>query len=208
MSVLVVGQAFSILAAASGIFTYVFANDRKELTEAKLSTPIMNSVLAYFLMMLFFVFERARSTTNSKWTYFISSIFDVIALNTSIQAFQRTLLASVTMITVLSVVTTTTLSIIWFKMQYFWTHYLAIFLCIGGVFLTLYSDFFSSDGFNFGSLWGDILAVISALCYGVTSIFSEYLIRNGSNNIAILAHLGFFGVVLGLIASFAFTEFK
>lgn len=118
-----------------------------------------------------------------------------------------TLIASVTMITVLSVVTTTIMSIIWFKMRYFWTHYLAILLCIIGVFLTLYSDFFTDDGFNFGSLWGDILAVISALCYGVTSVISEHLVRSGSNNIAVLAHLGFFGFILALIASFAFTEF-
>lgn len=182
-------------------------NFSKELADAHLSTPILNSVLAYFLMMLFFLSSRSRNTPNSKWTYFISSLFDVVALNTSLQAFQRTSIASVTMITVLSVVTTTIMSIIWFKMRYYWSHYLAILLCIGGVFLTLYSDFFSDDGFNFGSFWGDILAVISALCYGVTSVISEYLVRSGSNNIAILAHLGFFGFIFALIASFAFTEF-
>ena len=93
-------------------------------------------------------------------------------------------------------------------MHYFWTHYLAILLCIAGVFLTLYSDFFTSDGFDFGSLWGDILAVISALCYGVTSVISEYLVRSGSNNIAVLSHLGFFGFFLALTASFSFTEYK
>ena len=183
-------------------------SSRKELLDAHLNTPIFNSVLAYFLMMLFFLSPKSRNTPNSKWTYFISSIFDVVALNTSIQAFQRTLIASVTMITVLSVITTTIMSIIWFKMRYFWTHYLAILFCIGGVFLTLYSDFFTPDGFDFGSFWGDILAVISALCYGVTSVISEYLVRSGSNNIAILAHLGFFGFVFALIASFAFTEFR
>ena len=181
------------------------AHSRKELKLASLNTPILNSMLAYFLMTLFFLSPRARNSPNSKWTYFLSSIFDSVALITSIKAFQMTLIASVVMITVLSAVTSTLLSVVCFRRSYLWFQYLAILTCIGGVFLTLYSDFFTPEGFDFGSLMGDTLAVVSALCYGVTSVISEHLVRSGSNNIAIVAHLGFFGFFISLIASIAFS---
>ena len=143
-------------------------------------------MLAYLLMNLFFLTKKSRGTPNSKWMYALSSVFDATALSTSIKAFQMTLIASVTMLTVLAVVTTTFLSVVWLKVRYFWFHYVAILICIAGVIVTIYSDFFDSEGnFNFGTFWGDILAIISAFCYGVTSVISDYLVKSGSNNYAI-----------------------
>ncbi len=165
---------------------------------------MLYSLLAYVVMTSMFFCKSARSTPNSKWVYMWSSVFDVVALNTSVRAFTMTLIASVTMLTVLSIVMTTLLSIIWLKIRYFWWHYVAMLICAAGVFLAVYSDFFEDGHFKFGTFWGDILAIISALCYGVTSVFSDYLLRNGSNNIAVMAHLGLFGGLFSLIAFFAF----
>ena len=53
-----------------------------------------------------------------------------------------------------------------------------------------------------------MLAVIAALCYGVTSVLSEYLMRAGSNSIAIVAHFGLFGFILSFASFFIFSEFS
>ena len=110
-----------------------------ELSSNDLSTPVFSSLLSYSLLLTFFFVAEARNTVRFKWTYFLNSLFDFIALNANIRAFQMTLISSVTMIYVLTVVTSSLLSVICFRVQYLWSHYLAILLCVCGVLLTLYS---------------------------------------------------------------------
>ncbi len=110
------------------------------------------------------------------------------------------------MILVLSVVTTALLSLLCLNVRYYWIHYIAMTVCSLGVFVTIFTDLRDDQGnFSFGNLEGDIFAVISAICYGITSIINDYLLRTGSNNYAINAHLGLFGVIFSSILQVIFN---
>ena len=122
---------------------------------------------------------------------------------------ERTLIASVIMISVLSIVSTTLLSIWKLKVTYYWNHYLAMLLCAAGVLITVFTDLKDEQGnFNFGDGWGDLFAVISAFAYGTTATFSDYILRHGGNNFSVTAHLGFFGALYTFILFFCFREFS
>ena len=55
-------------------------------------------------------------------------------------AFQMTLLASVTLLNVVGIITAALLSFYIFKVRYHSNHYLAIVICIAGVVITIWSD--------------------------------------------------------------------
>ena len=171
--------------------------------------PLFSIFLAYVLLSLYFCTKQARSTKNSKFIYAASSLFDVTGLGTTVAAFQQTLLASVTLIMVSTLIVTTVLSLWWLRIQYFWNHYVALVLCAFGVFVTVYNDLRDAKGhWSFGNLSGDLLALLGALSYGVTSVISDYLLRHESNNFAITAHLGLFGSIFSLLALLALGELK
>ena len=115
-------------------------------------------------------------------------------------AFQRTLLASVTLIMVSTLMTAMVLSLCCLRIRYFWNHYLALLVCTLGVFATVYQDLHDEQGrWDFGNGLGDLLALVSSLSQGVTATINDHLLRTGSNNVALLAHIGAFGCAFSFI---------
>ena len=132
----------------------------------------------------------------------------MIGLCFSILAFKNTLLASVSMIFVLSIVSTTAFSICFLKVRYFWNHYLAMLVCAVGVFITVITDLRDSNGnFSFGNGWGDLCAAIAALSYGTTSVVIDYILRNKGNYFSMTAYIGFFGAIYTFLIFFIAQEF-
>ena len=186
-AVLLLGQLFALLSALSGVFA-------KQLAALGLATPVLNTLLAYALLLLFFLVSRDRSAPG--WSYPVSSLFDTAAFVSSVFAFARSPIASVTMILFLSVLVTALLSRLCFRTRYSCLHALALLLCLLGVLLTVSTDLRDTAGhFSLGSLDGDLFAFCSALCYGATSVLSDFQLRRGTNNFALTAFLGLFGLL-------------
>ena len=132
----------------------------------------------------------------------------MIGFVTQIFAFRYTLLASVTLLNVVGIIVAALLSQCLFKLRYVLNHYVGIVICIAGVITTIWSDLIDERGnFNLGTFWRDLLAIISALSYAVSTILTEFLFREGSSKTAILAYLGFFGFIFSTIAFLSTLEF-
>ena len=113
------------------------------------------------------------------------------------------------MILTLALVSTTTLSICFLKVTYYWNHYLGMVICVAGVVITVITDIKDAEGnISLGNGLGDFFAIIGALSYGTGATVTDYILRNKGNNFSVTAYLGFFGAIFTFILFFCFSEFE
>ena len=94
-------------------------------------------------------------------------MLDVGALVSSLAAYNRTSITNVAVLQVSSVFTAAILSWIYLGRKYSITHALSFLLCGTGVCLAFYKDIGSMN-----SISGDVLALLSAVFYGVSAFIS------------------------------------
>ena len=105
------------------------------------------------------------------------------------------------MILVSSVIVASLLSMCILRVKYSVHHFIAILLSSLGIFVTVFNDLHDKEGnFSFGNATGDLVALASGILDGVGAVTNEYLLRNGSNFIALSAYQGAFGSVFSLLA--------
>ena len=132
----------------------------------------------------------------------------MIGLVTALYAYQYTRLASIDLMSVFGITMATVLSILFLKLRYGWLHYLGLVLSLVGIVVTVWSDLYDKNGnLDFGSFWGDILAIFSSISYAVSNVIQEKLLSEGTPLFTYLSHIGMFDSALTLVFFLGFTEF-
>ena len=105
------------------------------------------------------------------------------------------------MILVSSVIVASLLSMCILGVKYSLHHFIAILLSTLGIFVTVFNDLQDDKGhFSIRNAIGDLVALASGIFDGLSAVTNEYLLRNGSNFIAVSAHQGVFGSLFSLLA--------
>ena len=145
---------------------------------------------------------------TAKWKFLICAVFDVIGLVTALYAYQLTRLASIDLMSVFGISVATVLSILFLRLRYSWLHYVGLALSLVGIVITVWSDLYDESGhINFGSFWGDLLAIFSSISYAVSNVIQEKLLSEGTRLFAYLGNIGMLNSALTLVFFLAFTEF-
>jgi solute carrier family 35 protein F1/2 len=157
------------------------------------------------------------------WQYMIIAFLDVEANAITMLAFKYTTLTSITLLDALAIPSAMVVSKSFLGRQYTWVHLLGVILCMVGVVANLMQDYESdyhqhrqhSYPVNTTStaitrsgveeyphkIWGDLLATIGGILYGLNDVLAEAAVRNNAGTLEYLAMIGLFGFLLSLVQS-------
>ena len=136
------------------------------------------------------------------------SIIDVVPNFFILFSYGYTSLTSTTILGSLTVPTTMLFSRLILKKIFHPHHYVGVLLCVLGGVMTIYTDSTNGDSSQTGKseAFGDLLAVVAALMYGLGDAVAEYTVKN-LDRFEYLGMLGLFGAIItGL--TFPFVELK
>lgn len=184
------------------------------------SIPAFQSFFNYVLLNLIYttytIYKYGfkswlRLILRDGWRFFILAFFDVEGNYFVVLAYRYTTILSAQLINFWAIVVVVLTSLIFLKVRYHWTQYSGIILCIGGMGILFGSDHLTGAN-AYGAknqLKGDLFALVSATCYGLSNVLEEFLVskRPMYEVIGQLAFWGMFinGVQAGIFdrASFA-----
>jgi solute carrier family 35 protein F1/2 len=159
------------------------------------------------------------------WQYMIMAFLDVEANAITMLAFKYTTLTSITLLDALAIPSAMVISKAFLGRQYTWVHLLGVIVCMVGVGVNIMQDYESdhhqhrqhsyfptnttSTGTTTGNgeeeyprkIWGDLLATIGGVLYGLNDVLAEAAVRNNAGTVEYLAMIGLFGFLLSLVQS-------
>lgn len=160
------------------------------------------------------------------WQYMIMAFLDVEANAITMLAFKYTTLTSVTLLDALAIPSAMVISKYFLGRQYTWVHLLGVIVCMGGVVLNLLQDYesdyhqhrqhsYPTNATLTSSIlsgeeeyphktWGDVLATIGGVLYGLNDVLAEAAVRNNAGTLEYLAMIGLFGFLLSFVQSLVF----
>ena len=140
------------------------------------------------------------------WKYFMISILDVVPNFLILFSYRFTSLTSTTILGSLTVPSTMLFTRVILSKVFHLHHYVGVVFCVFGGVMTIYMDSTDKATSPTGKseAYGDALAVIAALMYGLGDAVAEYTVKN-LDRFEYLGMLGFFGsIITGL--TFPFIE--
>lgn len=154
------------------------------------------------------------SLQRPTWQYMIMAILDVEANAITVLAFKYTTLTSVTLLDALAIPSAMVISKVFLGRQYVWVHLLGVIVCMIGVVVNILQDYQadSTQGEDLTNdlyphkLWGDILASIGGIMYGLNDTLTEAVVRKNTNTIEYLAVVGLFGFLVSFVQSMIFER--
>jgi len=155
------------------------------------------------------------SINHSPYTYMFMAFIDLQANYFTYLAFRYTTLPSVSLLDALALPSAMLFSYILLNRSYRSFHCIGAFICLVGVGLNVVSDYdhekansqidvddeiSSSKGTLYPyELFGDGLAIVGAIFYGLSNTWTEKVVKTSKNNIEYLGMLGFFGTIMASI---------
>lgn len=201
---LLLGQAIALVASSmnAASFTLSFHN--------KVDTQLFQLFAMYLLLSVHLLFREPKVSSEGLyrlpltrirlqmpwWIYLMMSILDIVPNFMQLVSFHYTSLTSTTLLGSLTVPSTMIFSSRILGRCFGKYHYLGVFLCIIGGALTVWADFDKNSGSTAGvhSYIGDMLAVLSALIYGLGDVISEYCVKN-VDRYELLGMYGLYGAI-------------
>ncbi|CAG8562345.1 16757_t:CDS:2 [Funneliformis caledonium] len=131
------------------------------------------------------------------WKYALLSLIDVEGNYFIVKAYRYTSLLSTMLLDTWTIPCVVLLSIIFLKIRFHWSQYLAVLICLGGIAALIVGDFKSDKDMNTGSnlILGDIFCLISATCYAVSNVAEEFLVRQRPFW-EVVGQLGIYGTII------------
>ena len=181
------------------------ATDSRNVNESNV-TPVVGE---RFVANYWFLW-RTIPLEVSPLSYLAVAFFDVQGTYLTVLAFRYTALTSVTLLDALSIPTAVILSRIFLRRRHTTIHFVAIFLCVSGVFYNAMVDYESdqwtddserNDGGNEypHKLVGDIMAILGGIIYGANDVLAEALLRQTGGATEFLGMLGFLGAAIAFV---------
>jgi len=134
------------------------------------------------------------------WKYLLFAFLDVEANYFTYLALRYSSIKSVTLLDTLAIPAAMISSRFVLKRQYSWTHIFGACVCIFGATITIFSDYENEDsGVGYPhAVYGDLLASIGGIFYGLSDTVAEQALKN-SGNTEFLGMLGLFGTVISSV---------
>lgn len=216
---LVVGQTISWVQVVTN-------TSSQKLSDNGVDLPQLQGLLTYALLGLIFtpiylirhVFDEKKQAlfanrSYRQWvkkcfSYLILAAIDVEANFMIVKAFQYTNLISVQILDNFVIPAVLVLNLIFLRKRFTFFHYFGALLSVAGVLAMVVSNAIiyknGEDGGN-QELVGDLLVLGAALCYAISNVAQEFLLKGDTTVDEWLCYLGVFGTLVGGI-QFAIIE--
>ncbi|GBC04454.1 hypothetical protein RclHR1_00570010 [Rhizophagus clarus] len=131
------------------------------------------------------------------WKYLILSIIDVEGNYFSVKAYAYTSLLSIMLLDAWSTPCVVILLIIFLKVKFHWSQYLAVLICLGGIAVIIASDFIGGMDMHSATkpVVGDIFCLLSATFYAISNVTEEYFVRQRPLY-EVIGQMGFYGTII------------
>ena len=167
-SVLVAWQICPIIVCIAGTNCTLLVNNFGQ------TIPLFMLAISYFLILIFNVWWWPASDV-SWWKYMLIAFCGLAGDWTAILAYNTTSLASAMLLVSTAIFWVAPLSFFAFGRKINWKQFLAILLAAGGISLVIVAD--GTEG----SKWiGNVLALVSGVCYAVSTVTQEKVVNDNS----------------------------
>lgn len=175
LGVLCVGQLLSVFITGTGTFSQLLAN-------RGVNIPTTQSFVNYLLLSVFSLpyITRKVPLSVSWWKYGLVAIFDVQGNFLMVKAYQYTTITSVQLLDCGTIFLVMLMAKIWLHATYTPLHNVGTVLCLVGLALLVLSDILLDryDGeFATSPIFGDILVLGGCLCYAISNVFQEHVVK-------------------------------
>lgn len=155
---------------------------------------------------------RYKTRCWKAFYYAVAGCIDLHAFWATLAAYAYTNVTSIQLLDCLGIPTSILLSYFLLRYRYTWTHYVGAGICLFGAVMMIGADLLAAEnqvtmlsvkpnatvnGTRTLVMFGDMLAVLGAILYGLSSVLQEHLIQNfGSVN-----YLAWFSIVAALFGA-------
>lgn len=161
-------QLLSLILCGSGTICKII-NNKYERT-----IPLLMVSISYIFIFLLFCWNKI-SSNEPFWKYFLISFLTIVGDFTIVYAYNKTSLASIMILCTTSAIWVVPISFFITGRKINIIQFFGIILGIfGGTFILI------ADGTSGITLIGNIFALLSAICYSLTTVLQEVLIQRGS----------------------------
>ncbi|RIA92410.1 DUF914-domain-containing protein [Glomus cerebriforme] len=131
------------------------------------------------------------------WKYLLLSFVDVEGNYFVVKAYTYTSLLSIMLLDAWATPCVVILLIVFLKVKFHWSQYLAVLICLGGIGIIIVADFQSGVDMHTANkpILGDIFCLISATCYALSNVGEEYFVRKRPLY-EVVGQMGFFGTII------------
>ena len=173
------GQIIAIGISSGGVFTENLQN------RFSLNIPILLLCFVYVPLLVYLVLyytSADRGSNNEevapriaiKW-FLLCAVIDVHSSMLIVYAYYYTSITSVMLLQDFTIPCVVFMSIVFLKVRYKCIHFIAIFICVGGLSMSICNDLFikprgESDNQKKSNLIGDAMSLLGAFGYGLTNI--------------------------------------
>jgi solute carrier family 35 protein F1/2 len=137
----------------------------------------------------------------SPFTYMVMALIDLEANYFTYLAYRYTTLPSVSLLDALALPSAMFFSFFILRRSYNFFHCVGAVVCLIGVALNVVSDYDDDGSIYPYELFGDGLAILGALLFGLSNTLTEKVVKQVGSNVEYMGMLGFFGSILALIQS-------
>lgn len=132
--------------------------------------------------------------------YVLAALLDLEANFLVISAYNYTTVTSIMLLDCFTIPCVMFLSYMLLNYHYSWRHIIGIAVCLAGLGLIVYTDFFTNDqpASATNPVVGDILCLVGSALYACSNVLQETLVKT-SNRQVYLGFLGLFGSMFALI---------
>lgn len=190
-----IGQFLSLCIVGTGVFSTLIA-------ETGVPIPTTQSCLLYILLAVLFGayqfgYRRKRRLAVTWYKYIPVALADVEANYFVVKAYAYTSLIHIMLLDCLTIPFVMILARVFLGTSYSWKHVLVMLYTLGGAILLTFTDFASTGDEDQASWIGDLLCVASSICYAISNVCQEAIVKVYDRN-EFLAMLGLFGTISGI----------
>jgi solute carrier family 35 protein F1/2 len=178
--VLVLGQVLAVCTTSTNTLSTLLSMEGTSIPafQSLFNYILLNIIYTSYTMYKYGFKGWMKLVWKDGWRFFILAFFDVEGNYFVVLAYRYTTILSAQLINFWAIVVVVAVSLIFLKVRYHWTQYSGILLCIGGMGILFGSDHLTGNNAfpAADQLKGDLFALLSATCYGLTNVFEEFLV--------------------------------
>jgi len=198
--ILLLGQFLSLCITATIVTS-------EKLAQYNANYPTTQSVLTYVVLFLVYTpitiykqgFRGYFNMLKTRWwKYLLLSIIDVEGNYFSVKSYAYTSVLSIMLLDAWSTPCVVILLIIFLKVRFHWSQYLAVLICLAGIAIVVASDLTEGVDIRSGAIRpavGDIFCLLSATFYGISNVTEEYFVKQRPLY-EVVGQMGFYGTII------------